>query len=106
MSTFLFGIHCHQPVDNFGEAVFEAIERSYLPLFRVLSRFEDFRFSVHFSGWLLEKIATEVPELFSLMKTMSARKQIEWLGRVLRADSRLDPLRRPPCSDTKTFGPH
>lgn len=80
MNTFLFGIHCHQPVDNFGHAVREAIEHSYLPLFRILSRFEDFRFSVHFSGWLLEKIAAEVPELFALMEMMSRRKQIEWLG--------------------------
>ncbi|MBN2870964.1 MAG: DUF1926 domain-containing protein [Campylobacterales bacterium] len=80
MNTFLFGIHCHQPVDNFDDAVRESIERAYLPLFQTLSRFEDFRFSVHFSGWLLEKIASEVPELFSLMETMSRRKQIEWLG--------------------------
>lgn len=80
MNTFLFGIHCHQPVDNFDSAVREAIERAYLPLFRTLSRHEDFRFSVHFSGWLLEKIVSDVPELFSLMETMSRRKQIEWLG--------------------------
>ncbi len=80
MSTFLFGIHCHQPVDNFDHAVLEAIERSYFPLFDVLSRHEKFRFSVHFSGWLLEKIAADVPHLFALMQTMSARNQIEWLG--------------------------
>lgn len=80
MTTFLFGIHCHQPIDNFDHSVREAIERSYLPLFQTLSRHEDFRFSVHFSGWLLEKIASEMPELFSLMEMMSRRKQIEWLG--------------------------
>lgn len=80
MGTFLFGIHCHQPVDNFDHAVREAIEHSYLPLFRTLSRFENFRFSVHFSGWLLEKIADGDSELFELMKTMSQMGQIEWLG--------------------------
>lgn len=80
MNAFLFGIHCHQPVDNFDSAVREAIERSYLPLFRTLSRHENFRFSVHFSGWLLEKIASEIPELFELMEMMSRRKQIEWLS--------------------------
>lgn len=80
MSVFLFGIHCHQPVDNFDDAVREAIERCYLPLFRTLERYPEFRFSVHFSGWLLEKIATQIPELFALMETMSRRRQIEWLG--------------------------
>jgi alpha-amylase/alpha-mannosidase (GH57 family) len=80
VSTFLFGIHCHQPVDNFDSAINEAIERSYLPLFRTLSAHETFRFSVHFSGWLLDKIASEHPELFGLMETMSRRNQIEWLG--------------------------
>ncbi len=80
MNTFLFGIHCHQPVDNFDEAVKEAIERSYLPFFRILNRYPDFRFSVHFSGWLLKKIAEEMAELFGLMESMSMRGQIEWLG--------------------------
>lgn len=77
--TLLLGIHMHQPVDNFGEAVHEAIERSYKPFFEIMSQLRDFKFSVHSSGWLLETIRLEYPELFALMQSMTQSKSIEWV---------------------------
>ena len=54
--SLLFGIHMHQPVDNFSTAVDEAIELSYKPFFQTMVKYPTFKFSVHCSGWLLNKI--------------------------------------------------
>lgn len=77
---FLFGIHCHQPTDNFDHVVHDAIIKSYRPFFEVACRFETFRFSVHFSGWLLEYIQEHDNELFRLMQQMAMYDQMEFLS--------------------------
>lgn len=70
-TNLLFGIHCHQPIDNFDEVIYNAIEKSYKPFFEVLKDYPNFKCSVHYSGWLLEFIEKNDPELFSLMKSLS-----------------------------------
>ncbi|MGM0623333.1 MAG: alpha-amylase/4-alpha-glucanotransferase domain-containing protein [Campylobacterota bacterium] len=75
-TSLLFGIHCHQPVDNFSFVVDDAIQDSYLPFFQTLQKHPDIKISVHFSGWLLEYIKQNAPELFVLMQTLS--DQIEF----------------------------
>jgi alpha-amylase/alpha-mannosidase (GH57 family) len=78
-TALLLGLHCHQPVDNFHHVLYEAIEKSYHPFFEVASGFPEFKFSVHYSGWLLEFIRDKAPETFSLMQTLSQNGQIEFL---------------------------
>ncbi len=73
----LFGIHCHQPVENFYEVVDEAVEKAYKPFFEVVSK-TDFHFSVHYSGWLLEYIKKHHKDLFDLMKKCSDKGQVEF----------------------------
>ena len=75
-TNLLFGIHCHQPVDNFDNVIYEIIEKSYRPFFEVLKEFPEFKCSVHFSGWLFEFIQKNDPELFSLIQELSP--QIEF----------------------------
>ena len=70
-TSLLFGIHCHQPVDNFDWVLEEAIEKSYKPFFKILKEFPQFKCSIHYSGWLLEYIEKHDEELFSLMKSLS-----------------------------------
>jgi len=77
-AKFLFGIHCHQPVDNFHHVVDEAIEKSYRPFFYALSSHSALKFAVHFSGWLLEYIKKKDKELFALMQSMAKNGQIEF----------------------------
>ncbi|MDR1912123.1 MAG: DUF1926 domain-containing protein [Helicobacteraceae bacterium] len=79
-TSFLLGVHSHQPIDNFDHVVLEAIAKSYRPFFATLNEFPNFKFSAHFSGWLLEFIQKRDDELFSLMRNMSERGQIEWFG--------------------------
>lgn len=78
-TALLLGLHCHQPVDNFHHVLDEAIEKSYHPFFEVASKYRDFKFSVHYSGWLLEYIKDKSPKTFKLMQDLSQNGQIEFL---------------------------
>lgn len=77
-TKLLFGVHSHQPVDNFDEVLFGAIAKAYKPFFQTLELFPDFKCSVHFSGWLLEFIKKNDNELFSLMQNLS--NQLEFFS--------------------------
>lgn len=76
----LFGIHMHQPVDNLTVAVDRAVRDCYEPFFRIMREFEGIKFSLHCSGWLLDKIAKDYPSLFQDIKSISERGDIEWLS--------------------------
>lgn len=77
-TKLLFGVHSHQPVDNFDEVLFGAIAKAYKPFFQTLKLFPDFKCSVHFSGWLLEFIKKNDNELFTLMQNLS--NQLEFFS--------------------------
>ncbi|WP_457681515.1 alpha-amylase/4-alpha-glucanotransferase domain-containing protein [Thermovibrio sp.] len=77
MGKLLFGIHNHQPVDNFMEVVEEAVERAYKPFLEEAFKVPEFKFSLHFSGWLFEKVKERWGELFKLIKKMVEREQVE-----------------------------
>lgn len=76
---FLFGIHCHQPVDNFHSVVDEAIEKSYRPFMHALAEFPGFKCAVHFSGWLLRYIQQQEPSFFSDLQALAKNWQIEFV---------------------------
>jgi len=78
--SLLFGVHMHQPVDNFGDAVDEAIELCYKPFFETMVKFKKFKFSVHCSGWLLDRIRINNPDVFENMKILTKSNSIEWIG--------------------------
>lgn len=78
--TLLFGVHAHQPVGNFPEVIAEAHLRCYRPFLRTLHRFPEFRFSAHFSGWLLEVLSERYPEDMALLAEMVERGQTELFG--------------------------
>ena len=75
---FLFGIHMHQPVDNFKEAVDEAVEKCYKPFFEVLKKFPEFKIALHCSGWLLDYIKKNYIEVFLNIKKLSDYGTIEF----------------------------
>lgn len=78
--SFLFGIHCHQPVDNFSHIVDEVTFKSYLPFIQKVTEYPKFNFAVHYSGWLLEYIKNNHVELFSLFKKLADSGQIEFFS--------------------------
>lgn len=78
--SLLFGVHAHQPVGNFPEVLEDAHFRCYRPFIHTLHRFPEFRFAVHFSGWLLDWLLERYPEDMALLKEMVERGQVELCG--------------------------
>src|ERR1700742_1522464 len=78
--ALLFGVHAHQPVGNFDEVIAEAHVRCYGKFLHVLADYPAFRFTVHFSGWLLGELQRRYPEDMELLTRMTARGQVEWFG--------------------------
>ncbi len=78
--SLLFGVHAHQPVGNFPSVLTDAHLRCYKPFLQVLHRYPDFRFAVHFSGWLLDYLMQHFPEDMALLREMVERKQVELFG--------------------------
>lgn len=74
----IFGIHCHQPAENFYHVVDWAIESSYAPFIDVALKSKKFRFAAHYSGWLLEYIKTRRPDVFKNMIKLSDEGRIEF----------------------------
>lgn len=74
----LFGIHCHQPVNNFSHVVDDAVKKCYLPFVKKAYEYPDFKFSIHFSGWLLEYIEKHSDELFMLFIELAKQNRVEF----------------------------
>lgn len=78
--ALLFGVHAHQPVGNFDEVIAEAHVRCYGKFLQVMQHYPKFRFTVHFSGWLLAELQRRYPEDMELLARMTASGQVEWFG--------------------------
>ena len=76
-TKLLFGIHMHQPVDNFDWVIKHGVEVCYGPFFEVMSKYPEFRFSVHCSGWLMEQIEIHYPKLYQQIMTLAKNGSIE-----------------------------
>lgn len=75
----LFGVHSHQPVGNFNHVMEWAYQRAYRPFTEVVSRFPEFKFTVHFTGPLLEWLESHHPEFIDLLAELIDRGQAEFV---------------------------
>ena len=75
--NFIFGIHNHQPLGNFGWVFEEAYNRSYRPFMEILEEFPDMKVNIHFSGPLLEWIEENKPDYLDLLKSLIKKGQLE-----------------------------
>ena len=78
--AFLFGVHNHQPVGNFGWVFDQAAADCYLPFLRALKGHPRVKISAHYSGPLLEDFAARRGEAWDLLAELTARGQMELLG--------------------------
>lgn len=78
--SLLLGVHAHQPAGNFSEVMESAHERCYRPFLHTMHGYPDFKFAVHFSGWLLQYLFDKHPADMALLHTMVARGQAELFG--------------------------
>ncbi|MGA8075690.1 MAG: 4-alpha-glucanotransferase, partial [Candidatus Acidiferrales bacterium] len=74
---FVLLIHGHQPVGNFDNVIEQAYAHSYLPFVQLLEKHPKIRIGLHFSGCLLEWIEKAHPEYFELLRSLTARAQVE-----------------------------
>ena len=78
--VLLLCLHNHQPVGNFDSVIGEASDRSYFPFLETVAGFPTIKVTLHYSGFLLRWIAENRPEMFSLLKDLVSRGQVEILG--------------------------
>ena len=72
--------HFHQPVDNF-EFVFEDVyKKAYSPLVEHIFNYPEIKFTLHFSGNLLEWLLDKKPDFINMLRAMAKRDQIEIIG--------------------------
>ncbi len=79
-TKLLFGIHMHQPVDNFDWVIEHGVDVCYGPFFEVMSKYPEFRFAVHCSGWLMEQIQELHPKLYKQIMTLAKKGSIEFFS--------------------------
>ena len=77
---FLFSLHNHQPVGNFGHIFEQAYDNCYHPLLETLKSFPSFKMSLHHSGPLIEWLEKNRPSYFKTLKGMVAKGQVEILS--------------------------
>lgn len=77
---FLFAVHCHQPVGNFGEVFKKAFDECYEPLLAEFDKHPGFKLSLHFSGPLLEHMEVRRRGCRDLVSRLVGRGQVEMLG--------------------------
>lgn len=79
-TQLLFGIHMHQPIDNFDWVIEKGVEVCYGPFFEVMSKYPEFKFAVHCSGWLMEEIKKKHPKVYKNIKTLAKKGSIEFFS--------------------------
>ncbi|WP_456367539.1 alpha-amylase/4-alpha-glucanotransferase domain-containing protein [Thermococcus sp.] len=77
MVNFIFGIHNHQPLGNFGWVIERAYEMSYGPFMEILEEYPSMKVAAHYSGPLLEWITENKPEHIDLLRSLVKRNQLE-----------------------------
>jgi alpha-amylase/alpha-mannosidase (GH57 family) len=76
---FVFGIHVHQPVGNFGHVFEEHTRDVYLPLLKKLKEREFFPIVMHLSGPLLEWLDAHHSSYLDLVGELASAGKIEML---------------------------
>jgi alpha-amylase/alpha-mannosidase (GH57 family) len=76
---FVFGVHQHQPVGNFGYVFEEHTRDVYLPLLKALADREFFPIVMHLSGPLLEWLESSHSKYLDMVGELAAAGKIEML---------------------------
>jgi len=72
--------HFHQPIDNFEWVFEESYKKAYKPLVDSMYKYPSIKFTLHFSGNILDWFIKNKKELIEKVKTMANRGQIEIIG--------------------------
>ncbi len=75
--NLIFVIHNHQPVGNFDYVIEEAYKKSYKPFIDTVIDAKNFRFGIHFSGYLMQYIERKHPEFIEKLRYLVGQKRCE-----------------------------
>lgn len=78
--NLIFIIHNHQPVGNFDYIIEDAYKKAYLPFINNIFEEENFKFGIHFSGYLLHYLEKNHPEFIEKLRFLVGKKRCEILG--------------------------
>ncbi len=78
--TLVLCFHNHQPVGNFDFVLEEATQKSYRPFLQTLGRFPDVKATLHYTGYLLDWLIRNAPDVVLMLRGMVASGQVELLG--------------------------
>jgi alpha-amylase/alpha-mannosidase (GH57 family) len=73
-------LHAHQPVGNFDAVIEQAYTVSYLPFVEAAAERPWLRFTLHFSGFLLDWLAAHHPGYLDRLRALQRAGQLEILG--------------------------
>lgn len=74
---FILGLHCHQPVGNFGFVFEENFKMAYEPFIEMMKKFDRIKVALHYSGPLLEWAEENNPEFLNNLASFSSQERIE-----------------------------
>jgi hypothetical protein len=77
---FVFALHNHQPVGNFGHVFENAYRDSYRPFLELLDQYPEIPLALHTSGPLMEWFVEHKPEYIERLRGMVRRGQVEIMG--------------------------
>ncbi len=77
---FVFVLHNHQPVGNFGHVFEDAFARCYRPVVELMAQFPSVSVGLHFTGPLLEWIAKEQEPFVQKVRELVEEGRVEILG--------------------------
>lgn len=77
---FIFGLHNHQPVGNFGSVFEQAYRDSYWPFLELMERYPEIPITLHTSGCLMEWLIEHKREYIDRLRELVGRGQVEILG--------------------------
>jgi alpha-amylase len=77
---FIFAIHNHQPVGNFGHVIEQTYQESYLPFIELFESFPKLKLSLHTSGSLFEWLAEHHPEYLERVGVLVGERRVEVIG--------------------------
>lgn len=80
MPNFIFCIHNHQPVGNFGHVIEESYKNAYLPFLKAVYKHPSIKLSFHITGYLLDWLMENHREYIDMLREMVKREQVEMMG--------------------------
>ena len=75
--NLIFVVHNHQPVGNFSYVLEDAYKHAYKPFIEEILDADEFRFAIHFSGYLLQYIEKNHPDFIEKLRYLVGTNRCE-----------------------------